>query len=291
MMKIVKPLLAAPAICMIAFCLLLLHSATAFAAEIATETETESPTASDGRPLYTEETRPDFPVFNSLVGEENFLTVTGPNGVAVTDCLELQMGVEYSAEIAYDNNGNPRGVRTHAIATETVVKVDFPETIADERSLVATISANNSRPLSVSSGVTLVAAEPMALEIVPGSVRIVNNNPTNNTVISEHDLTHAGAPIGTNSMIGIVMYGSENAGSVVFEFRTVPIAEGAVVEQPTTDSGQDITIPASTTKAPPEPDGDDWTLMGTVGVIIAGIALVMMVTYLICIWRETRQRR
>lgn len=246
MMKHVKPLLAAPAACVAVICLVLLHSVTAFAAEDASALEPEEPTASDGRPLYTEETRPDFPVFNSLVGEENFLSITGPDGETATDYLELQMGKEYDVAIAYDNNGNPRGISTHAIANDTIVKVEFPEAIADERPLTAVISARDSQPLSVSSSLTLVATEPMALEIVPGSVRMVNNNLTNGTVISEDDLTHDGAAIGTNSMIGIVLYGPENAGSVVFKFRTLSIGQSSVV--PDSNSHQDVIIPTPVTK-------------------------------------------
>ena len=293
MMKIMRSLLVTPATCVAVFCLMLSCSMTALAAEDVSALEPDGPTASDGRPLYTEETRPDFPVFNSLVGEENFLSITGPNGETVTDFLELQMGMTYDAEIAYNNNGNPRGVRTHAIATETIVKADFPETITDERTLTATISAQNSQPLSVSSSVILVAAEPMALEIIPGSVQIINNNPTNNAVLSEYDFTHDGAPIGTNSMIGIVMYGPENAGSVVFQFRTVSIGEGTIIETSATNSERNIAIPASTTttKASTEPKNNDWTLMETLGVIVSGAALVMMITYLVCICREARKRR
>lgn len=139
----------------------------------------------------------------------------------------------------------------------------------------------------------LVAAEPMALEIIPGSVQIINNNPTNNAVLSEYDFTHDGAPIGTNSMIGIVMYGPENAGSVVFQFRTVSIGEGTIIETSATNSERNIAIPASTTttKASTEPKNNDWTLMETLGVIVSGAALVMMITYLVCICREARKRR
>lgn len=291
MMKRVKPLFAAPAACVAVICLVLLHSVTAFAAEDASALEPERPTASDGRPLYTEETRPDFPVFNSLVGEENFLSITGPDGQTVTDYLELRMGEEYDVAIAYDNNSNPRGVRTHAIASETIMKVDFPETIADERPLTATISAANSQPKSVSSSLTLVAAEPMALEIVPGSAKIVNNNPTNGAVISEHDLTHDGAAIGTNSMIGIVLYGPENAGSVVFKFRTLPIDQSSVV--PSEASGQDITIPAEpVAKTPPKLDIlGGWSPLEIISVIGALIVLVIMLVYFIGICHSTRKRR
>lgn len=249
-----------------------------YATEDATESSTtSSSTASDGRPLYTEETRPDFPVFNSLVGEENFLSVASPDGtVAVgnVDSLELFPGREYKVTIKYDNNGLPRGITTRTIANDTVVQVNLPEAITGERELTATISASNTQPLSISCGLTLVAAEPLRLEVIPSTVRIVNQNQTNDSLISTQDLFGDGALIGSNSMVGIVLYGPENAGSVVFTFRAVPF------DQKTATSKSNSASKASTLAGL---DTDEWMLLCVLGVFISLVAiLIIIAVYFVC---------
>lgn len=288
MMKHVKPQTAAHTIIMIVLGLML-SQMTAFAAEIASN-DTAPETASDGRPLYTEETRPDFPVFNSLVGEENFLSVSGPNGTVSEGEIELRLGEEYEVTIDYDNNGNPRGVRTQAIANDTKVQVAFPVTITNERTLTATISARDSQPLSVSSSLTLVAAEPLALEVIPGTARIMNNNPTNNHTISTDDLFNEGAPIGTNSMIGIVLYGPENAGQVVFKFCTVPLNQAAVTPIQTANPSPGVVNPAPTTEPTTTNPDNEWGPLDYLWVGLAIVALIAVSIYFAYTCQTTSRR-
>lgn len=293
MMKHVRSYFATPAACMVAICLLL-SSSTAFAAEIANEPSSEGPTASDGRPLYTEETRPDFPVFNSLVGEENFLHVTSPDGTVTTSgsVLELQMGQQYDVIVSYDNNGLPTGVRTHAIASDTTLLVDMPSTLTDERTLTATITAANSQPAAVSTSLTLLASEPMALEFVQGSAKVVNQDPTNGTSISDDELFHRGVSLGSNSMIGIVLYGSEHAGSVVFSFRTIPIAQAATsTTGQAIDDAEIITPPTSSSASSQSAASvaDDWTFAGILGVIFSASVLISIIACAILDWRSRRR--
>lgn len=276
MMKYVKSRSATRTITMIVLGLMLSHM-TAFATEIASGSAPEEVTASDGRPLYTEETRPDFPVFNSLVGEENFLSIVGPSETVSEGSIELQLGEEYEVIINYDNNGNPRGVRTQAIANDTKVQVAFPFTITNERTLTATISARDSQPESVSSSLTLVANEPMALEVIQGTARIINETPTNNSTISTDKLFNEGAPIGTNSMIGIVLYGSENAGQVVFKFRTVSLGQATATPVPTTSA--EIINPAPTAKPTTSNTDSEWTSGDYLGLGVAIIALIAVSAY------------
>lgn len=194
----------------------------------------------------------------------------------------MQLDQQYDVTINYDNNGLPRGITTRAIANDTEVQIDFPSAIASERTLTATISARNSQPESVSSTLTLTVAEPMALEVVQGSARIVNNNPTNNQPLSTKDLFGDGETIGTNSMIGIVLYGSENAGSVVFSFRTVPMTEQAseIASQATTDDQSMTGATISTPTASPTPtERHQPDALGIIGIIGASLLLVAIIVY------------
>lgn len=295
MMKCVSSHFATPIACLATFVLLLSCSMmTAFAAEVASESPPEGDLASDDRPFYTEDTRPDFPVFNSLEGEENFLSVECPDGTvfrAGGDALELQMGQEYKVVIAYDNNGLPSGITTHAITSDAKVQVDFPFSIANEKSMTATISAANSRPTAVSSSLTLVAPELMNLEVVSGSVRIVNNNPTNNSIISEKELFGEGALFGTNSMVGIVLYGSENAGSITFSFRTVPFTEATSVfpEAGAIEDGHTLSGPNASEGNPGPFEGlsqADKIMLGVSVVAAIIIILIIISTILIIIDRH-----
>lgn len=245
--------------------------------DVAESSTTSSSTASDGRPLYTEETRPDFPVFNSLVGEENFLSIASPDGtVAVgnVDSLELFPGREYKVAIKYDNNGLPRGITTRAIANDTVVQVNLPEAITSERELTATISASNTQPLSISCDLTLVAAEPLRLEVIPNTVRIVNQNQTNDSLISAQDLFGNGALIGSNSMTGIVLYGPENAGSVVFTFRAVSFDQKSATSKANSSSKNTLLADLGT---------DEWMLLCVLGVFISFVViLIIIAVYFVC---------
>ena len=242
--------------------------------------------ASVDRPLYAEEDRPDFPVFNSLPGEENFLSITDPNGTVYDDTIELQIGQQYDVAIKYHNNALPRGVRTDGIANDTTVKVDFPFTLSGEQKLVATISARDSQPQSVSCALTLRASEPMALEVIPQSARIVNNNPTNGSIISPDELMGEGALIGTNSMIGIVLYGPENAGSVIFSFRTVS-PEQIKIQPPTKPAPPEVIGPPSDQ---PPASRSDWNLMGVIGVVLAILAVIGVIIYLLHLCRKMGEK-
>ncbi len=231
------------------------ESPMASAAEIG---DNGSPPEDDaiGRPLYTEDTRPNFPVFNSMEGEENFLSIIGSDG-AITqsggEALELKLNQEYEVRISYCNDGVPTGIPTYANANDTKVRVEFPFTITSERELTTMITASNSQPETVSATMILVASEPMSLEVIRGTTRIVNNNPTNNDLLSYEELFGDGALIGTNSMIGIVLYGSENAGYVTFKFRTLPLDQSTIESVVTNRPIESVVVtpePKATEKGP-----------------------------------------
>ena len=285
MMKCASSHFATPVACLATFVLLLsCNVMTVFAAEeVASESPPEENVTSDSRPLYTEETRPDFPVFNSLVGEENFLGITGPDEVTVWsggETFELEMGQQYNVVINYDNNGLPKGITTRTIANGTLVQLDFPPSIVSEQEITATISATNSQPTSVSSSLTLIAPEAMNLEIVPGSVRIINNNPTNDSIISESDLFGKGAQIGTNSMSGIVLHGAENSGSIVFSFCTVPFTK-------TASNTLDTSVPNTDTQ-PSEPKSLGPTILLLMSAILVVTCVIISVVLTVADRNETR---
>lgn len=191
-----------------------------FAAEVST---TDNETADSEYPVYTEDTRPDFPVFNALEGKQNFLSIEAEDGKVFTggiDTLELAAGQTYHVRIAYCNDGLPKGVPNSVYAHGSKVKAHLPDLVDGEQTITATLSAVDTKPSSISTSLVVTSDVPLQLEFVSGTARIHNANKTNNSPVSASDLFGTGADFGTNSMTGIILYGEEYSGTIEFDFTT-----------------------------------------------------------------------
>lgn len=216
-------------------------------------------TAEDGRPLYSASDPPNFPVFNSIIDgefgdEQYFVTVTpqaDPAGSIATGAVQLQPDSVYDVKVHYVNDGETQGIRTYAYANDAKVQVALPAVVGDTANLVATISAADTTPRSVTGQVALQSTTPLSLEYVDGTARIRNNNQTDGTSLPATELFGKGTLIGTQSLIGIVLNGPENAGYIEFQFRTIPTsatalesAEAEVEGLADTSEAEPATLPA-----------------------------------------------
>ena len=268
--------------------------ATTTESDDATPTAVPVGTAEDGRSLYSVSDPPSFPVFNSVIDgefgdEQYFVTITPKTdsaSSAATATIQLQPDSVYDVKVHYVNDCAPQAIRSYAYANDTKVRVALPAVVGDTANLVATISASDTTPKSVSGQVALQSTTPLSLEYVDGTARIRNNNKTDGTSLPATELFGQGTPIGTQSLIGIVLNGPENAGYIEFEFRTTPISATALestaaeAENPTSQSETEPTTPSA------EEDQFDRN-----AIIVAAIACGLVIVFAVVkTLREERQQ-
>lgn len=282
----------------LAFLLLAINALPVLANEVPpTEAETSATpvgTADDGRSLYSVTDPPDFPVFNSVIDgefgdEQHFVSiqpVDGPTSASSGDVVKLEPDQIYEGRVFYCNDGVAKGIRNRVFANDTKVKVTMPAVVEDTTGMLITITASNTTPVTVSDLVTLQSDSPLSIEYIDGSAHIESNDVTNKSLISAAELFGNGALIGTNSLTGIVLEGTENAGYVVFRFQTAKIKDlGLTIVQ--SPEKPKVDKPATTTKdSTPKATADtsrkmtswkDVFLSIFIGCSIAAIIVVCMV--------------
>lgn len=266
-------------------------------------TEPEMPavpvgTAADDRPLYSVADPPDFPVFNSVVDgelgdEQHFVSIQPvdcPTGASPGDVVKLEPGQTYEGRILYCNDGVSNGIRNRVYANDAKVKVVIPAMVEDSTGMLITITASNTTPEAISELVTLESDLPLSIEYVDGSAHIESNDVTNKSLISAPELFGDGALIGTNSLTGIVLDGTENSGYVVFRFQTAKIEDlGLTIvqspEKPKTNKPKADKLATTTKASAPEAtktshEMSSWQAMLLsilIGCIIAGIVVACLV--------------
>ncbi len=246
-------------------------------------------------PMFSQEDLPNYPCFNAVsdgeYGDESeFLSMVDETGESYRgeNAPLVEPGDICTFYVLYHNCGKSDGVRTKAFAQNTHVNVVVNE-VADGVEMVATVSADNATPQSVSSALYLQATEVISLEYVNGSAILLNNDKTNRSYLVENELFSSGRGmmIGTNSLSGIVLNGEEHAGYVVFEMKVVAKNE-SLAEEPklTTSTTKQELVPSATVaststtasvSASKDTDADkngEFYLL----VIVGGVMLVVLAT-------------
>ena len=186
--------------------------------------------AADGRPLYSVDNPPDFPVLNSVVGpdyeaERYFLRVLDEDGAEYfgdsDDVLELTVGGEYEVRIYYCNSAEA-AIASWVYAKGVKAHLYIPSVILRESELRATLSALNTTPESVSCTLQVHTEKPLRLESID-TPTIVNQSLSNGSTLSANKLFGEGVDIGTNSLSGIVLNGQANAGYVRLCLKAVAL--------------------------------------------------------------------
>ena len=184
------------------------------------------------RPTYTIEHPADHVTFNSITNnpshgdERNFMQVreaTASNTTYVDD-ISLTAGKEYVIYMYYHNNAasnlNASGV---GIAKDVAAKAEIPAVVptgSNGTKAVGYINSSNASPTSVWDDISFknTTSSNINLKMVPGSATIHNFGQTNGATLSD-SITTTGAPLGYDSLNGVLPGCNEYAGYVTFRVK------------------------------------------------------------------------
>lgn len=183
------------------------------------------------RSTYTMANPSDHVTFDSITDnptygdERNFLRVkdASQSDSTFSDNTTIQPGKTYEAYIFYHNNAsstlNDAAHGQKGIAQGANLKVALPSGLVANKQaqVVGTISATNAQPTQVWDESGLTATSDVALRYVPQSAKIFNKGGANGSVLADSFLT-TGAPIGYDSLNGVIPGCNEYAGYITFEF-------------------------------------------------------------------------
>lgn len=203
------------------------------------------------RPTYTYEHPADHVTFNSItdnpnVGDErNFVRIREDvAGTTYTDNVDLQVGHTYNVEVYYHNNAtsslNGTNYDGPGVAHDVSLRMEVPGTVnaGATANINGFISASNATPGTVydSAYAKNTSAGAIALSYVPGSAVVTSNGAVNGAVMPNNMFT-TGAPLGYDSLNGVLPGCNQYAGYVVFKLK-VDQPNFTVVKQVSVDGGK-----------------------------------------------------
>jgi len=184
------------------------------------------------RETYTIEHPADHVVFNSITNnpahgdERNFVQVKEATAANSTyaDSISLTPGKEYTVFVYFHNNAasnlNASGV---GVAKDVKAKVEVPAIVksgTNGTKAVGYINSSNASPTSVWDDISFNNASggDIALRMVPGSAKLTNAGGANGATVSDSIIT-TGAPLGYDSLNGVVPGCNEYSGYVTFKLK------------------------------------------------------------------------
>jgi uncharacterized repeat protein (TIGR01451 family) len=187
------------------------------------------------RATYTIANPADHVVFNSITDnpshgdERNFVQVRDANSSNETyaDQISLTSGHEYVVYVYYHNNASSSLNGTNfdgiGVAHGAYVKAQIPAVVTNgntDTKAVGYVGASNANPGEVWDDISLsnTTGGDIALRYIPGSTTIHNFGTTNGATLSDNIIT-IGAPLGYNSIDGVVPGCNEYAGYVTFRIK------------------------------------------------------------------------
>lgn len=233
---------------------------------------------SSSRELFTEEHRPDYAVFNSVTDnsdygdETKFIRITdlSTGEVYQEGTIELTPGRQYQVEIFYRNDATYKttsfGTKFSRDAKRSSLLVTMPYELAagtTER-FVATISAENTMPLAVSTGLNLTSRYGLYLEYADGSAVWQKDGSDEIETVAYEKLFRDGAYLGS--------IGSGSYGTISFVIRATSDGSTPLEELPA-----DVTPNSGTTGG--FLDGKIWNLY--MPVIWASVLITLLVIVII----------
>lgn len=171
------------------------------------------------RTTFTMNEPATYPVFNSItdnptIGDERDFVRVGEVNSQVTDLnneVEVIPGRQYLVYIYFHNNAsatfndsahNHSGV---AVGTRLASTFSTVLTPAEQGTISATITANNTNPASVWDEAHMTTkTDKVLLHYVPGSAKIYNDWKTNGTVMPSSLFAEEGVPIGLTALNGLI---------------------------------------------------------------------------------------
>lgn len=219
------------------------------------------------RTTFTMDAPATYPVFNSItdnptIGDERDFVRVGEINAEVTDLtnnVEVIPGKQYLVYVYFHNNAsstfNDSAHNNSGIAVNTRMSTAFPTvlTAGEESAVSATITADNTNPLSVwDDAYFTTSASKVLLSYVPGSAKIYNDWPTNGSVLADKLFTEAGTLIGLTSLNGAIPGCEEYHGVVTYVLqaeelsgtidKTVSVDGTNFSEQVEINPGEEVTF-------------------------------------------------
>ena len=186
---------------------------------------------------------PDHPVFNSVVDnpiygdERHFLSIKGAPRGREGHFVVLQPGMTYTAELFYNNDGDPHlNASGKAVAVEVLAAVKLPETLRAGKPeiLQATVGCFNGKPQEVWDQVALYCAEDAVIEYDVASAKIYNYGKLSGEGIGTQ-LFSEGVCLGFNKFSGKLLGGMQFSGRIEFKFTVKPIRQVAFSQTASVD--------------------------------------------------------
>lgn len=176
------------------------------------------------RPTFSLERPAGYPSINSTVpnsrgdDERNFFQVKEKKSQDSTynDSIVGEIGGTYTGFISYQNAAST----TSGPAEGTALRLQIPSSIVGTSQLSAVISAENTTPAAVWDSVVIALPEEgmsAALRLVPNSALIHTEGPVDGHTIPD-SLFSGGAPLGCESLDGVLPGTSECSGYITFDF-------------------------------------------------------------------------
>ncbi len=186
---------------------------------------------------------PDHPVFNSVVDnpiygdERHFLSIKGAPRGREGHFVVLQPGMTYTAELFYNNDGDPHlNASGKAIAVKVKAAVKLPETLKAGKPeiLQATVGCFNGKPQEVWDQVALYCAEDAVIEFKLASAKLYNYGKLSGETLGTQ-LFSEGVYLGCNKFSGILPGGMQYSGRITFQFTVKPIRQVAFSQTASVD--------------------------------------------------------
>lgn len=201
------------------------------------------------RTKFTMEEPATYPVFNSItnnptIGDERDFVRVGEINADTTKLgneVEVVPGRQYLVYIYFHNDAsstyNDAEHNNAGVAFQTRLASSFSTVLTpnEKGTITATISAENSNPLSVwDEAYMTTKASKVLLHYVEGSAKIYNNYKANGSVMPSNLFSKEGTYVGLNSLNGVILGCEEYHGIVTYVVQAEEL-KGTIEKTVSTD--------------------------------------------------------
>ena len=202
------------------------------------------------RPTFTMEKPATYPTFNSItnnptIGDERDFVRVGEINADVTQLkneIEVVPGRQYLVYVYFHNNAsatyNDSAHNNSGVALRTRMSSSFSTVLtpSDKGTITATITADNSNPLSVwDEAFMTTKTEKVLMRYVSGSAKIYNDWKANGSVMSTNLFTEEGTLLGLNALNGVIPGCEEYHGVVSYVLQAEEL--GGSIEKEVSKDG------------------------------------------------------
>jgi hypothetical protein len=192
----------------VALLILVLFPATVFAQDTSRQTFTWNKPA-------------NFITFNSIIDnpsigdERNFVEVRDIGDSNLTDQMAVRDGQEIVLQIYFDNDA---GANLKLKAKNTRARVTLPSAPTKSATITGYLTADNTKPTSVSDTAALSSDKPFSLSYENGSAQIWNNV-LRGASLADSIVSSDSALIGYDKIDGVIQSGPQYSGYVTLKFK------------------------------------------------------------------------